>query len=42
MARLIVRAWRSRPLVLPASAVAAVHGAALEHFHDQARKDTEI
>jgi len=39
---LIVRAWRSRPLVLPAGAVAAVHGAELEHFRDQARKDTEV
>jgi len=37
----IVRAWRSRPLVLPAGAVAAVHGAELEHFLDRARKDTE-
>jgi len=42
MVTLIVRAWRSRPLVLPAGAVAAVHGAELEHFRDQARKDTEI
>jgi cytochrome c-type biogenesis protein CcmH/NrfF len=39
---LIVRAWRSRPLVLPAGAVTAVHGAELEHFRDQARKDTEV
>jgi cytochrome c-type biogenesis protein CcmH/NrfF len=38
----IVRAWRSRPLVPPVSAVAAVHGMELEHFRDQARKDTEI
>ena len=42
MVTLIVRAWRSRPLVLPAGAVAAVHGAELEHFRDQARKETEI
>jgi len=42
MVTLIVRAWRSRPLVLPADAVAAVHGAELEHFRDRARKDTEI
>ena len=42
MVTLIVRAWRSRPLVLPAGAVAAVHGAELEHFRNQARKDTEI
>ncbi len=42
MVTLIVRAWRSRPLVLPIGAVAAVHGAELERFRDQARKDTEI
>jgi cytochrome c-type biogenesis protein CcmH len=39
---LIVRAWRSRPLVLPVGAVAAIHGAELDHFRNQARKDTEI
>jgi len=38
----IVRAWKSRPLVMPAGSVAAVHGAQLEHFRDQARKDTEV
>ena len=42
MVTLIVRAWRSRPLVLPVGAVAAVHGAELERFRGQARKDTEI
>src|SRR5579872_982810 len=42
MVTVIVRAWRSRPLVLPVGAVAAVHGAELEHFRDQARKDTEV
>ena len=42
MVTLIVRAWRSRPLVLPVGAVAAVHGAELERFRDQARKDTAI
>jgi hypothetical protein len=42
MVTLIVRAWRSRPLVPPAGVVAAVHGADLQHFRDQARKDTEI
>jgi cytochrome c-type biogenesis protein CcmH/NrfF len=42
MVTLIVRAWRSRPLVLPAGAVAAVQGAELEHFRNQARKDTEV
>jgi cytochrome c-type biogenesis protein CcmH len=39
---LIVRAWKSRPLILPAGAVAAVHGAELERFRNQARTDTEI
>jgi cytochrome c-type biogenesis protein CcmH/NrfF len=38
----IVRAWRARPLVLPAGAVAPVEGAELEHFREQARKETEI
>jgi len=38
----IVRVWKSRSLVLPVGAVAAVHGAELEHFRDQARKDTEL
>jgi cytochrome c-type biogenesis protein CcmH len=39
---LIVRAWRNRPLVLPAGAVAPVSGAELEHFRAEARKDTEV
>jgi cytochrome c-type biogenesis protein CcmH len=38
----IVRAWRSRPLVLPDGSVAAVHGTELEYFRSQARKDTEV
>jgi cytochrome c-type biogenesis protein CcmH/NrfF len=42
MVTLIVRAWRSRPLVLPDGSVAAVHGSELEHFRDQAMKDTEV
>jgi cytochrome c-type biogenesis protein CcmH/NrfF len=42
MVTLIVRAWRSRPLLLPTGAVAAVHGTELERFRDQARKDTEV
>src|SRR3984957_1973297 len=42
MVTLIVRAWRSRPLLLPAGAVAAVQGEELEHFRSQARKDTEV
>jgi cytochrome c-type biogenesis protein CcmH len=39
---LIVRAWRNRPLVLPAGAVAPVSGLELDRFRDQARKDTEV
>jgi hypothetical protein len=42
MVTLIVRTWRSRPLILPVGAVAAVHGAELERFRNQARRDTEI
>lgn len=38
----IVRAWRSRPLVLPAGTPAPVHGAELDHFREQARKETEV
>jgi cytochrome c-type biogenesis protein CcmH/NrfF len=37
----IVRAWRSRPLVLPADIPTPVQGAELEHFREQARKETE-
>lgn len=39
---LIVRAWKSRPLVLPEGSVAPVSGAELARFREQARKDTEI
>jgi cytochrome c-type biogenesis protein CcmH/NrfF len=38
---LIVRAWKNRPLVLPANAVAPVRGEELERFREEARKDTE-
>jgi cytochrome c-type biogenesis protein CcmH len=38
----IVRVWRSRPLILPADAPVAVHGAELEHYRDLARKETEL
>jgi cytochrome c-type biogenesis protein CcmH/NrfF len=38
---LIVRSWKNRPLVLPEGAVAPATGAELEHFREQARKDTE-
>ena len=39
---LIVRAWKSRPLILPVGAVRPVEGAELLEFREQARKDTEI
>ncbi|HKD02433.1 MAG TPA: cytochrome c-type biogenesis protein CcmH [Terriglobales bacterium] len=38
---LIVRAWKMRPLVLPADAVRPVSGKELEQFREQARKETE-
>jgi cytochrome c-type biogenesis protein CcmH len=41
MVTMIVRLWKSRPLVLPVGAVAPVHGEELEHFRTEARKDTE-
>ncbi len=39
---LIVRAWKMRPLILPEGAVVPIKGEQLEHFRDQARKDTEL
>jgi cytochrome c-type biogenesis protein CcmH len=39
---LIVRAWKNRPLVLPAGAVQPVSGRELERFREEARKDTEL
>jgi len=39
---LIIRAWKSRPLVLPADSVRPVQGAELMQYREQARKDTEI
>ena len=39
---LIMRAWKMRPLVLPAGAVRPVTGAELEQFREQAREDTEV
>lgn len=39
---LIVRAWKNRPLVLPADAVAPVSGKELDRFREEARKDTEL
>jgi cytochrome c-type biogenesis protein CcmH/NrfF len=38
----IVRSWRSRPLLKPADLPAPVHGSELEHFRQQARRDTEV
>jgi cytochrome c-type biogenesis protein CcmH len=38
----IVRAWRSRPLVLPADLPKALQGAELEHFREQARRETQL
>lgn len=39
---LIVRTWKSRPRLLPAGAIRPVGGAELDHFREQARKETEI
>jgi cytochrome c-type biogenesis protein CcmH len=38
---MVVRAWRNRPLAARADSVAPVSGAELEHFREEARKDTE-
>jgi len=38
----IVRAWRMRPLAVPAGGVAPVTGAELERYREQAKKDTEV
>ena len=38
----IVRAWRSRPLLKPADAPVPVYGAELDHFREQARRETEV
>jgi cytochrome c-type biogenesis protein CcmH len=37
----VIRAWKSRPLVLPAEAPAPVHGVELDRFRAQAQKETE-
>jgi len=39
---LIVRAWKMRPLAMPAGGIAPISGAELDHFREQARKDTEV
>ncbi len=38
----VVRAWKGRPLVLPAGAVMPIAGAELEKFRAQARSETEL
>ena len=38
----IVLAWKKRPLVVHGSVPAAVRGAELDRFRDQARRETEI
>jgi cytochrome c-type biogenesis protein CcmH len=38
----IVRAWRNRPLKATPASVPALRGGELEHFRQQARKDTEL
>jgi len=37
----MVRVWRSRPLLKPADLPVAIHGAELERFRNQVRKETE-
>jgi cytochrome c-type biogenesis protein CcmH/NrfF len=37
----LARVWRSRPLLEPADVPVPVHGAELEHFREQVRKETE-
>jgi cytochrome c-type biogenesis protein CcmH len=38
----IVRAWRMRPLAVAGGGAVPATGAELEHFRDQARRETEI
>jgi cytochrome c-type biogenesis protein CcmH len=38
----VVRAWRNRPLRVPANASPPVRGDELERFRDQARKETDL
>lgn len=42
MVSFIVRAWRMRPLVVPADLPKPVRGAELEHFREQARRETQL
>lgn len=38
----VVRAWKNRPLVRPAELPPPVSGDELEHFREEARKDTDV
>jgi len=38
---LIVRAWRTRPLLVPAGGAAPLRGVELDSYREQARKETE-
>lgn len=38
---LIVRVWRTRPLLVPAGGAGAPHGVELDSYREQARKETE-
>ncbi len=38
----IVRAWKMRPLAVPPGGVAPASAAEIDHFRDQARRDTEL
>ena len=42
MVIVIVRAWRNRPLKATPANLPAISGGELEHFRQQARKDTEL
>jgi hypothetical protein len=39
---LVVRAWKNRPEPVIADGLPPVRGAELEHFREQARRETEI
>jgi cytochrome c-type biogenesis protein CcmH len=38
---LIVRVWRTRPLLVPVGGAGTVHGVELDSYREQARKETE-
>ncbi|MGO8794841.1 MAG: cytochrome c-type biogenesis protein CcmH [Candidatus Sulfotelmatobacter sp.] len=39
---LVIRAWKSRPEPALADGLSPIHGAELEQFRDQARKETDL